>query len=140
MTEHRKQIKNRKRDLEAYHEHVHHYDQAAIAGGVFVINQSLTFQSPLRAGLTVHAKERTAMSRIVEHCFSELRNVSERRDDLSYGMDAKCLILLEMDNVNLAGARLIERPPAPQPGDPLNYDSFLRRICDLYDRRFGRRR
>lgn len=47
MTEHRKAIKNRKRDLEAHHEYVHNYNAQTIAGGVMVINASPTFRSPL---------------------------------------------------------------------------------------------
>jgi hypothetical protein len=137
MTEHRKAIKNRKRDLEAHHEHVHHYDAETIAGGVFVVNQSLTFQSPLRKGeLTVHAKDRNGAIRLVEHCLSEMRNVSERSDTAGYGLEAKCFLVVDMDNVNLASTSYIERSPAPLTGDPLNYDSFLQRICSIYERRF----
>jgi hypothetical protein len=47
MTEHHN-AKNRKRDLEAHHEHVHNYSNRAIACGVFVINAATSFQSPLR--------------------------------------------------------------------------------------------
>lgn len=52
MTEHRKAVKNRKRDLEAHHEHIHNYSDTAIAGGVMVINASPTFKSPLRPAPT----------------------------------------------------------------------------------------
>jgi hypothetical protein len=44
MTEHRKAVKNRKRDFEAHHDHVHRYSQRAIAGGVMVINTAATFK------------------------------------------------------------------------------------------------
>jgi hypothetical protein len=140
MTEHRKAIKNRKRDLEAHHEHVHNYDQHAIAGGVFVVNQALTFKSPLRKELTVHARDRTGAVALVEHCLSEMRNVSERGDPTGYGLEAKCFLVVEMDNVNLDTTTFVERPPAPLQGDPLNYDSFIQRICSQYQRRFSDRR
>jgi hypothetical protein len=136
MTEHRKAIKNRKRDLEAHHEHVHHYDQRTIAGGVFVVNQAMTFRSPLRPGLTMHARERRGAIALVEHCLTEMRNVSERSDESGYGLESKCFMVVEMDNVNLATTDYVEKPPAPLPGDPLNYDSFLQRICGFYERRF----
>jgi hypothetical protein len=137
MTEHRKAIKNRKRDLEAHHEHVHHYDQQAIAGGVFVVNQALTFRSPLRREATIHAKDRRGAVALVEHCLSEMRNVSERTDTSGYGLEAKCFIVLDMDNEHLGSTAYVERTPAPLTGDPLNYDSFLQRICSFYERRFG---
>ncbi len=136
MTEHRKQIKNRKRDLEAHHEHVHHYNPSAIAGGVFVVNDALMFQSPLRRAPTAHAKDRRGVNALVEHCINEMRNVGERRDITEDGMDAKCVIVLDMDNVDASSTAYVERPPAPLTGDPLNYDSFLQRICDLYTQRF----
>ncbi len=28
--------------------------------------------------------------------------------------------------------------PAPQPGDPLHWDNFVRRLCDLYTQRWGK--
>src|SRR5207247_6781031 len=49
MTEHRKAIKNRKRDLEAHHEHVHHYSDAAIAAGLLVVSASELCKSRLGA-------------------------------------------------------------------------------------------
>ena len=136
MTEHRKAVKNRKRDLEAHHEHVHHYDQEAIAAGVLVVNQALTFRSPLRSGVTVHAKDRKGAVALIEHCLTEMRNVSERTDTTGYGLEAKCFIVVEMDNQNVPTTAYVERAPAPLAGDPLNYDSFLQRICGFYERRF----
>ena len=136
MTEHRKAVKNRKRDLEAHHEHVHHYDNQAIAGGVFVVNQAVTFRSPLRTSRTVHARDQRGAAALVEHCLSEMRNVAERSDTSGYGLEAKCFIVVDMDNEDLASTNYVERPPAPLTGDPLNYDSFLQRICSVYERRF----
>ena len=52
--EHRKAVKNRKRDLEAHHEHTHNYSRRTIAGGVIVVNAAPTFKSPLRREPTRH--------------------------------------------------------------------------------------
>jgi hypothetical protein len=136
MTEHRKQAKNRKRDLEAHHEHVHHYDPQAIAGGVFVVNQAHSFKSPLKSERTIHALDRRGAVALVEHCLSEMRNISERTDTSGYGLEAKCFIVVDMDNEHLDGTSFVERPPAPLRGDPLNYESFLERLCSVYERRF----
>ena len=133
MTEHRKAIKNRKRDMEAHHEHVHNYNQQAIAGGVIVINASPTFSSPLRHGaITTH----TNVADKVQHCMNEVRAVSVRGGPAGYGMDAKSAIILSMDNVNLASTSYVTKLPAPQIGDPLNYDSFIQRLCSDYGQRF----
>lgn len=134
MTEHRKAVQNRKRDLEAHHDHVHNYDQQAIAGGVLIINASPTFRSPLRAGgvITTHAN----IADKVQHCMNEIRAVSMRGGPTGYGLDAKCAIVVSMDNVNLASTSYVTRAPAPQVGDPLHYDSFIQRLCLEYRRRY----
>lgn len=137
MTEHRKAVKNRKRDLEAHHEHVHNYSASAIAGGVLVVNQASQFRSPLRQGITVHGRgDRQVVRSLISHCVSELRNVAERSGVTDEGLDAKCAIVVDMDNIALAGTNYETRPPAPQVGDPLHYDSFLQRICAQYQGRF----
>ncbi len=132
MTEHRKAVKNRKRDLEAHHEHVHNYNGQAIAGGVFVVNCSGTFRSPLRSEATSHRN----VASLVEHCVSELRSVSGRSDVTGYGLDAKCALVVETDNVRLEDARYLTTPPAPVLGDPLHYDCFIRTLCEQYQRRW----
>lgn len=133
MTEHRKAVKNRKRDMEAHHEHVHNYSPQAIAGGVLLINASPTFRSPLRQGaITTHTK----IDDKVQHCMNEVRAVSVRGGPTGYGMDAKCAIILSMDNINLPSTAYVTKAPAPQIGDPLHYDSFIQRLCSEYGQRF----
>jgi hypothetical protein len=132
MTEHRKAVKNRKRDLEAHHEHIHNYDNNAIAGGVLVINAAETFQSPLRPQITVHRDS----AALVTHCVSELRAVSSRGGPKGYGLDAKCAIVVSVDNVDRPSAKFMALAPAPALGDPLHYDAFIRTVCDQYTRRF----
>jgi hypothetical protein len=137
MTEHRKAVKNRKRDFEAHHEHVHNYDPRAIAAGVMVVNAAETFRSPLRPAATRHG-DRARMAVLVNHCMTEMRNVTTSSGISKYGMDAKAAIVAELDNMG-GPVRYVTTPPAPQPGDPLHYDSFLRRLCDEYTARFGSR-
>lgn len=132
MTEHHKAVKNRKRDLEAHHEHVHNYNSQAIAGGVLVINAAPAFQSPLRQRPTTHRNP----ERLVEHCLNELRGVATRGGATGYGLEAKCAIVVDMDNQTLADARYVTRGPAPTVGDPLHYDAFLRTLCQHFSQRF----
>jgi hypothetical protein len=136
MTEHHKAVKNRKRDLEAHHEHVHNYDNDAIAGGVFVINAAQRFRSPLRHQPSAHRDPRE----LVEHCLNELRSVATRGGPTGYGLEAKAAIIVDMDNVQLGTTHYLHEAPAPQVGDPLHYDAFIRTICDQYTRRFARAR
>ncbi len=135
MTEHRKAVRNRKRDFEAHHEHVHNYSQRTIAAGLLVINSAAEFKSALRPVMTIHG-DRRKVSTLVDVCLNEMRNVTTSGGMSNYGMDAKGAIVVDMDNVNLAEARFMTVPPAPQPGDPLHYDSFVQRLCDEYSERF----
>lgn len=134
MTEHRKAVKNRKRDLEAHHEHVHNYSTKAIAGAVLVVNAAERFHSPLRPQdqVTVHNNSR----RLLEHCITELRSVAARGGQRGYGLEARCAIVVEMDNINYASTRYVTEPPAPQVGDPLHYDAFIQTICQAFESRF----
>lgn len=132
MTEHRKAVKNRKRDLEAHHEYVHKYDNNAIAAGVLVVNASECFKSPLRSSLTTHKNP----DALVEHCLNELRSVSARGGTTGSGLEAKCGIVVNTDNIDHAAAvyAAVLNPPL---GDPISYDAFIQVICDKYRERFS---
>lgn len=133
MTEHRKAVKNRKRDFEAHHDHVHRYSNRAIAAGLLLLNGSKSFRSPLRREPTIHRDP----EKLVEHCVRELRAVSGRTDTSGTGLEAKGILVVDFDNQNLNQARYITRGPAPAVGDPLHYDAFLQGICGHYQDRFG---
>ena len=133
MTEHRKAIKNRKRDLEAHHEHVHRYNNLAIAGGILVVNQAETFRSPLRPEVTHHKDPKS----LVRHCLLEMRSVVTRPGLQGEGLEAKAVLVVDMDNQNLGATHFVTDAPAPPIGDPLHYDAFLQSLCTLYTQRFG---
>lgn len=133
MTEHRKAIRNRKRDFEAHHEHVHRYSNQAIAAGVLVINQAGSFRSPLRPAITEHKLPLG----LTEHCIRQMRGVSGRQGMQGTGLEAKAVIVLDMDNVDLPRTRLVTKAPAPQVGDPLHYDAFVQALCAIYAERFA---
>jgi hypothetical protein len=132
MTEHHKAIRNRKRDLEAHHEHVHRYNNRTIAGGVFVINQAETFQSPLRPAVTRHQNPRA----LVEHCIRQVRSIASRPGLQGDGLEAKAVMVVDMDNQTYAETAFVTQAPAPPVGDPLHYDAFIQSLCSLYAERF----
>ncbi len=134
MTEHRKNVKNRKRDLESHHQHVHNYDETTIAGGVLVLNGSRTFWSPLRgAQITTHRDVR----RLLAHCVAEAQAISTRSGPLGAGLDAKAVIVLDHDNQNLQRIAFYTAPPAPQIGSPMHYEAFIQNVCSRWRLRFG---
>ena len=133
MTEHQKAMRNRKRDLEAHHEHVHRYSNRAVAAGVFVVNQSLAFKSPLRADVSEHKKP----AALVEQCVLQMRSIGSRPGLEGAGLESKSVIVVDMDNQDLATTRYVTQPPAPQVGDPLHYDAFIQSVCAFYAHRFA---
>jgi len=138
MTEHRKAVKNRKRDLEAHHAHVHDYDPAAIAGGIVVLNASNRFQSPLRSDkLTTHTKP----LELVKHCVSVLSSLTMTSGSSHAGLDVNCVVVVDMPNIRSTTSPPFEaewliRAPAPTPGHPLYWDAFIQRLCQSYTARF----
>lgn len=133
MTEHRKAVKNRKRDFDAHHAHVHQYNQNAIAGGVIVINASDQFRSPLRQEDTVHHNPQ----KLVGHCINEIRSIAFSGGIVGTpGLDAKAVIVVDLNNITIPETSYVTTRPAPSVGDPVHYDSFIQTVCDLYMARF----
>jgi hypothetical protein len=133
MTEHHKAVKNRKRDFEAHHDHVHRYSERAIAGALLVVNISPTFKSPLRPEVTVHRNP----DKLVQHCVDQMRAVTIRTGKTGSGLEAKGVIVVELDNENLSSTCFRTQRPAPPVGDPLHYDAFIQAICQIYSDRFS---
>ncbi len=134
MTEHRKAVKNRKRDLEAHHEHVRNYDQSTISAGVLIVNGASSFLSPLRnSDVTVHKDP----DKLIEHCLNELRSVARRSDPRGVGLDACCAIVVETGNLDTVTTCYSDSKLAPKTGDPLHYDSFIQTLCRAYLARFS---
>lgn len=128
MTEHRKAVRNRVRDLEAHHQHVHQYNPRTVAGGVLLINASERFQSPLRRSPTEHR----SVDALLLHCVQELRGVDVRAQTTLQGLDAACAMVIDFSNTGDT-ARYFTGSPAPLIGDPLHYDAFIQRICGAYE-------
>ncbi len=134
MTEHGKARRNRQRDLDSFHQFVHRYDPDAIAAGLTVVNIAKRFKSPLRPEVTIHRN----IEELVQETMSLLRALPSRSaPNQVAGLEANGAILVDHDNVNLKKTRLVTASPAPQVGDPLHYDTFLRRICDRYMQRWS---
>lgn len=143
MTEHGKARRNRQRDLDSFHQFVHRYDPDTVAGGLTVVNVAERFRSPLRSGISVHRNVRA----LVQESLGLLRSLPQRsaRGE-GPGLEANGAIVVSHDNVDPSATRLVASAPAPEVGDPLHYEAFLRRLCDSYSHRWagggrrGRRR
>jgi hypothetical protein len=59
----------------------------------------------------------------------------------SVGLDAKCALVVEMTNTPDASGTypvdyVLSAPPAPRAGSPVQWDSFIQRICTIYSVRY----
>lgn len=134
MTEHGKARRNRQRDLDSFHQFVHRYDPNTVAAALTVVNIAESFKSPLRPGVSIHRNVRN----LVQETMALLRALPMRSGvGDANGLEANGGIVVSHDNVLLQATQLIATAPAPQVGDPLHYDAFLRRICDRYTQRWS---
>lgn len=132
MTEHGKARRNRQRDLDQFQEFIRRYDANTVSAAVTVVNISERFQSPLRRDETRHNN----VVRLVTETVGMFRAIPTRSAPDQKGLDANAVIVVDHDNITNTATKLVTRPPAPQTGDPLEYHSFLQRICDRYTQRW----
>ncbi len=146
MTEHRKARRNRLRDLQAFHDHAHNYDSKVVAGGIVVVNVAETYWSPTRDADDI--TEHRDIERIGEETVELFRNIPLRDDPSDDGgMEGTGVLVVRHDNLQKnpdlpsgtspgQKAALVTDPPAPPPGDPLNYSTMIYRLCRSYENRW----
>jgi hypothetical protein len=136
MTEHSKSKPRIYDELSSSHQMVHSGRRDAVAAGITVVNIAERFASPLRQRSrrnivwSLHRQPEAARS-IIEH----LRGLPVRDDVTGVGFDAYASVVVDCDN--LGEVTLWTAPPAPQPGDLDHYETFVARVAQLYDSRFG---
>jgi hypothetical protein len=139
MTEHGKARRNRQRDLNSFATILHMKNPKTIVGGLVVINMASSFRSPLRSGeTTIH----TNISRLVAESVQLFQDLPRAPSSgVAAGnpnqIDAMGVIVVEYSNLEGEPARLVTDPPAPPPGSPVHYASFVRDICSAFGSRFG---
>lgn len=137
MTEHGKSQPRVFDELNSAHSIVHSGRQDAIAAGIAVVNIAEEFASPLRQTAArrdlfiSHHNQPEVAEKMVRH----LRGLPVRDDASGVGFDAYTTIVVECDNQG--PATLWTELPAPQPGEPDHYDTFVQRVVRFYDERFA---
>lgn len=138
MTAYVKARKNRYGDLIAYCNHMHNHRKDCIAAAIVVVNTSPEYENPdaFAKGLK---RPRFNMEKVVADTIDIFSAIPLRNEagDPSDQPEALAIIVVNYDGVD--PGRLVVGPPAPRAGEPAHYDSFLRRICDLYGKRFSGR-
>ena len=145
MTEHGKARRNRLRDLQAFHEHAHRYNENTIAVGVIVVNASEYYWSPTRDrhDVTVHRNIERLVKETVD-IYRGLPLIASTQE--ATGFEAVTVIVVKHDNLLKnpelpqdyvpQTTSLVSGPLAPQVGDPLHYSSMMYRVCEAFKERF----
>ena len=136
MAAHGKARKNRYGDLIAYSNHVHNHNRNAVAGAILVINTSPSYLNPDAFAKDL-IRPRYDMEKVVRTTVEIFATIPQRDNPTESNElpEAVAVILVEYDGVT--ASRLINDSPAPDLGAQIHYATFLKRMCDLYTKRFG---
>jgi hypothetical protein len=134
MTAHGKARKNRYGDLIAYCNHMHNHRRDCIAAGIVVINASGEYANPngFAKGLK---RPHFNMEKVVADTIAIFSAIPLRSEPNDPNDQPEALAIIVVNYDGLKPARLVARAPAPDPGNPVHYDNFLRRMCDLFGKR-----
>jgi hypothetical protein len=136
MAAHGKARKNRFGDLIAYSNHMHNHRRDCIATGIVVVNTSSIYENPdpFAKGLK---RARFDMQKVVPDTIRLFGNLPLRDnpDEPSDQPEALAVIVVDYDGRHLS--KLVTEPPAPQLGEAIHYESLLKRIAMLYEKRFS---
>lgn len=136
MAAHGKARWNRYGDLIAYCNHVHNHRDACIAGAIVVVNCSPVYQNPDAFAKDLK-RPRFEMKKVVSDTLKIFASIPLRTAVTEPNDQPEALALIVVDYDGSTPARLVTGDLAPQPGSANHYDSFVRRVCELYRARFG---
>jgi hypothetical protein len=138
MTAHGKARWNRYGDVIAYCNHMHNHRKDCIAAATVIINCSAAYENPdgFAKGLV---RPKFDMKKVVADTAKIFASIPLRSaaDEPNDQPEALALIIVDYDGQN--PAKLVTNDLAPHRNSPIHYDSFIARICDLYQQRFGGR-
>ena len=149
MTEHGKARRNRLRDLQAFHNYAHSYNEKTIAVGTVAVNVSRVFWSPTRS--TDDITEHVNIEKLGKSTVELFRGLPLRHTPAEGpGFEAVSLLVVDFDNLRknpalpygappAADPKLVTGTPAPGTGDPMHYGTMIQRICAAYEDRWQRR-
>ncbi len=136
MTAHGRARKNRLGDLLAYCMHLHSHHPRAVAGFTIVVNAAARYKNPDE--FSEVAKHKAVLKpHELEATIELFRKVPLRADVSDPGDIPEALAIIVVDYDGQKPARLLEEPPAPQPGEPNHYGAFVKAMGQRFVERFG---
>jgi hypothetical protein len=136
MAAHGKARKNRYGDLIAYCNHVHNHREDCIAGAIVVVNCSAAYENPdaFAKGLK---RPKFKMEKVVQDTVKIFTDIPLRSSPREPNDQPEAIAVMVVDYDGRKPANLVIGELAPQPGSLNHYETFLKRMCELYTRRFG---
>jgi hypothetical protein len=128
-------------ELNSSHLTIHGDTDSAIAAAFVIVNLADTFISPLRAPWTIDAAHPAPINRhrqpaATVSVIEKILQIPRRSATGGPGYDAIGLTVIDCKNDGTP-IQLVSAPPAPQPGEPFFYDTFIDRLETIYATRFS---
>lgn len=138
MTAHGKARKNRYGDIIAYSNHMHNHRQDCIVGAIVVVNVSPKYENPdaFAKGLE---RPKFKMEKVVADTIQIFAKIPLRNEPTEPNDQPEALAVIVVDYDGVSAAKLVTGELTPQLGNSIHYESFIGRICRLYERRFSGR-
>jgi hypothetical protein len=136
MAAHGKARWNRYGDIIAYSNHIHNHNRECIAAAIVVVNCSPAYANPDAFAKDL-VRPRFNMPRVVAATVKIFVDIPLRTNPDEPNDQPEAIAVVVVDYDGQKPARLVTSELAPQPANPVHYDHFVARICDLYRRRFG---
>lgn len=136
MTEHQKARRNRQRDINSFSDIMHHHHERALTAGILLVNLADQFDSPTRDpdDITAHRN----IERIVGEIIDMFDSINRSEGEISANLDGAAVVVVEHSNLveDIGETRLVTDPPAPQEGDRVHYQTFVRQMANWFETRF----
>lgn len=138
MTAHTKALPRLYDELNSSHLTVHGASRQALAVGFVMVNVSPTFVSP---DLNKRTDSPIVVSRHNQPAdaagvVAKVREIPRRSGPQTNGFDGLAIVAIDCANDGSA-VRLIDEPPAPEPGDIYHYETMVTRVANEYDTTFA---
>jgi hypothetical protein len=136
MTAHQKARPRLYDELNSSHLTIHGASGQALAVGLVMVNAASTFISPGRQGRGSLEVSRHRQPEAAAGVIDKVGEIPRRNAPAEHGFDGLGIVIVEAQNDGTP-VRLVETPPAPQPGDIFFYDDMLTRVANEYDTKFN---
>lgn len=141
MTAHVKSLPRLYDELNSSHLCVHGASRQALAIGYIQVNAADEFLSPVinnRATTTAAAEvTRHRQPDVTLRVIKKVAEIPRRSSASESGFDGVGITVLQLRNDG-GDVRIVDAPPAPQPGDSFHYDSMIVRMANEYDTTFAK--